>query len=290
MKQAMYYESLEDESVLCVLCPHQCRIAKNQWGRCGVRQNQDGMLVTWNYEKLVSLSLDPIEKKPLRRYKPGSWILSAGTFGCNMVCPFCQNYTIARAKPDELPFTTMTAENLVSYAEKSALEDGNIGLAFTYNEPTVWYEYVLETARLAKKAGLDVVLVSNGLIAEEPLQNLLPYIDAMNIDLKSFQESVYKQTLQGDLATVLRSIEQVQKKVHLEVTTLIVPGMNDGEEEIEAIAGFLSNISPDIPLHISRFFPHYLMQNVPATEIGVIFKAVEIAKKHLRYVYSGNVS
>ena len=289
MKEARYYQKTEEGGLRCTLCPHHCRIGEGKRGLCGTRENRDGILVALNYEEVASLALDPIEKKPLRRFHPGSSILSTGTFGCNLFCPFCQNYGLSRASLEDIQTRRISAKDLVAIAvgERSM---GNIGIAFTYNEPTVWYEYVLETSKLAKEEGLSVVLVTNGCIEEEPLLELLPYVDAMNIDLKTMNSETYKATLKGDLAAVQRTIERsVANRVHVEVTTLVVPGMNDSEEEIDALIQYLSGISPELPLHLSRYFPHYQMNDVPPTDPHIIYGAVKKAREKLKFVYTGNL-
>lgn len=288
VKEARYYQKLQDNSVHCLLCPHHCYIKEGQTGLCNTRENQKGTLLALNYEEVASLTLDPIEKKPLRHFHPGSVILSAGTYGCNMFCPYCQNYELSRAKAGSMRISHISAERLVDIAlqEKSR---GNIGIAFTYNEPTVWYEYVLETAILAKKNNLLVVLVTNGCIEEEPLEELLPYVDAMNIDLKSINATTYRTILKGDFNTTKRSIELAFKSTHVEVTMLMVPGLNDSEGELDKAISYLASISKEIPLHISRFFPRYKMNHIPATDSDAIYAAARRAQKKLKYVHIGNL-
>lgn len=270
----------------CNICPHNCKIEEGHLGLCNGRMNYQGKIICENYGKVTAMALDPIEKKPLYHYYPGSKILSVGSYGCNLKCPFCQNYDISMVKGNEIEASIITAKELVSKAI-SLKPLGNIGIAYTYNEPLIGYEYVGDCARLAKAEGLKNVVVTNGYICEEPLRELLPYIDAFNIDLKGFTEEYYHK-LRGDLVTVMRSIILASKKCHVEVTTLIVPGENDKEEEIEALAGWLAEVNPEIPLHITRFFPRFRMQDRDATAIEKVYKLVKIARKHLRYVYAGN--
>ena len=229
---------------------------------------------------------DPIEKKPLRRFFPGSWILSVGSFGCNLSCPFCQNHEISMAGPEEFQPKEMTPENLAALA-KSWEDHGNIGVAYTYNEPLVGYEFVRDTARLVRKLGMKNVLVTNGSASLLVLEELLPYIDAMNIDLKGFTESYYRK-LGGDLETVKDFIRRAAQGCHVELTTLIVPGENDSEARMEQEARWIASISPEIPLHVTRFFPQYRMENRRATEVSVVYRLRDIAGKYLKYVYTGN--
>jgi len=270
----------------CGICPHRCVLDEGQTGLCGARSNHGGVIRCDNYGLVTSLSLDPIEKKPLRRFFPGSFILSAGSYGCNMFCPFCQNYDISRASRMSVSYSTISPNELISKAI-ALIPRGNIGVAFTYNEPLIGYEYVYDCSVLAKKNDLKTVLVTNGFVNEEPLLALLPYIDAMNIDLKTFSESVYKK-LGGGLEDVKRTIVLSAPKCHVEVTTLAVPGMNDTDEEMKQISEWLAGINRDIPLHISRFFPRYKMLDRPATDPNSVYHLADIAGKALHYVYTGN--
>lgn len=272
-------------SVECTLCFHRCILREGQTGLCRARANRDGSIVPLNYGKLTALALDPIEKKPLRRFHPVSLILSTGSFGCNLHCPFCQNAAIA-AVGANVHTQDCTPEQLVQEALRLQSE-GNIGLAYTYNEPLVGYEYVRDCAGLAHRAGMLNVLVTNGTIGEAPWRALLPLIDAANIDLKGFTENWYRQ-LGGDLETVKRSILVAAEYCHVEITTLIVPGENDSEEEMRALSTWLASVNPEIPLHISRFFPRHRMQDRPPTPVPVVYHLAEIARERLRYVYTGN--
>ena len=270
----------------CEICPHHCRLDPGQTGFCGARTNLEGKVVCTNYGRLTSIALDPIKKKPLARFLPGSAVLSVGSYGCNLHCPFCQNYSISMADGQHALTTYMSPEELVRQAA-SLRQRGNIGIAYTYNEPLIGYEYVADCGRLAHDVGLKNVVVSNGYICREPLGRLLPLIDAMNIDLKGFTETFYKK-LGGDLETVKQSIALASQHCHLEVTTLIVPGENDSPDEMDRLSGWLSGIGAEIPLHISRFFPMYQYADKSATPVHDIYSLADIAGKHLRYVYTGN--
>jgi pyruvate formate lyase activating enzyme len=271
--------------LICQICPRHCDLRPGQTGFCRARRNDGNAIVCINYGKITSLALDPIEKKPLARFHPGSFILSIGSFGCNMRCPYCQNSDISMA--DECCQTIYIApEELVRKA--IALKPrGNIGIAYTYNEPLVGYEYVYDCATLARQAGLANVLVTNGMICAQPFAALLPLIDALNIDLKGFSQEVYT-FLGGDLATIQQSIRMAAERCHVEVTTLIVPELNDIPEAMEAEAAWLASISPEIPLHISRFFPRYRLLDRPPTPVETVHRLRYIATKYLRYVYTGN--
>jgi pyruvate formate lyase activating enzyme len=281
--KAKYYEKLNDK-IHCYLCPHNCVIENGHVGKCNVRLHEDGELFNLNYGEITSMSLDPIEKKPLYYFRPNTYILSAGSFGCNFTCSFCQNYNISQHRPES---EYMPKEQLV---ETVLNVKDNIGIAFTYNEPSIWYEYVYDCAKLLKETDENkaVVLVTNGFISEEPLKDLLPYVDAMNIDLKSFNNRYYRDICGGNLGPVLKTIELSAKACHVEVTTLLVSGENDSLEEVEEIAKFLGNIDKNIPLHLSRYFPRYKMDNRP-TDIEFMFKAESTAKKYLNRVGLGNI-
>lgn len=299
----------------CNVCPHACMLPPGATGRCRARKNYTGEEIVSditgkplipktyrndresgifpsNYGIVTSLALDPIEKKPLNLFYPGSYILSAGSFGCNLNCPFCQNHSISTSDGAEF----MSEDNCLSPEElvKIALDTkskGNIGIAFTYNEPLVGYEYVLDAARLAHKHDLKTVLVTAGCINKPIEDQVLPYIDALNIDLKSFRADVYKNTLGGDLDTVKSFIETACAMCHVELTTLIVPGMNDTEEEMTEICDYITSLpnGSDIPLHISRFFPRHRMTDRPPTDVATILTLHHLASTRLRHVFTGNV-
>lgn len=270
----------------CPICPHRCKIEEGHTGFCRARSNENGKIVCSNYGKITSIALDPIEKKPLARFMPGSWVLSVGSYGCNLRCPFCQNCEISMGSDKTIDTMTVTPEALVKKAAE-LIPEGNIGLAYTYNEPLIGYEFVYDCAELIREKGLKNVVVTNGYICEEPLIKLLPLIDAMNIDLKAFTEGFYKK-ISGGLDTVKRAIELSAKVCHVEVTTLIIPGENDSEEEVERLSDWLASISDEIPLHISRFFPRYQYISKPPTPIEKVYRLAEVAKRRLKYVYTGN--
>lgn len=286
MKEALFWKKKDDgDKVQCLLCPQQCVIAAGRTGFCRVRRNDGGNLYTMNYGRVSSYGIDPIEKKPLYHFYPGTLIFSAGTVGCNLRCGFCQNWQIAHGDPGTVD---ITPERLVEVAGEEHHGRRSIGIAYTYSEPLMWYEYVLETAQLARQAGLKNVLVTNGFINEDPLMKLLPHIDAMNIDVKGFNDEYYNKTCVGELHPVLRTVERVYQKCHVEITTLLVTGLNDSPEEIEGLANWLAGLNKNIPLHFSRYFPNYKMELTP-TPLATMEMAREIAGRKLNYVYLGNV-
>lgn len=272
--------------IICSVCPHHCALAEGETGRCRARGAQNGAVVSLNYGRVASLALDPVEKKPFARWMPGKFILSVGSFGCNLRCPFCQNDAISQAGAS-FPTTEMPPEDLAYLAEEF-VPRGNVGVAFTYNEPLIGYEYVRDTARLLKEAGLSAAVVTNGCMAPRLFRELLPLVDAFNIDLKGWRSSFY-DWVGGDLAAVKENIRQAAAAAHVEVTTLIVPGKNDDSADMEAEAAWLAEISPMLPFHISRYFPRFLTTEIPATPVAVIHRLAEVARRHLRYVYEGNV-
>ncbi|NLD47474.1 MAG: AmmeMemoRadiSam system radical SAM enzyme [Clostridiaceae bacterium] len=284
-KLAMFYNRIENSKVHCFLCPHNCVIKPGGIGTCRVRKNVDGDLYSLNYGKITAMALDPIEKKPLYCFKPGSKILSVGTFGCNLKCSFCQNWEIAHENPEVY---NITPEELLKKAE-SYIQQGNIGIAYTYNEPSIWYEFVYDTAKLVKDAGLSNVLVTNGFIGIKAIEKLLPYVDAMNIDVKAFTASFYSDICKATLDNVKETVEVSAGKCHVEVTTLVIPTLNDALQEISNLCKWLSRISPEIPLHLSRYFPNYRMNYIPQTPVETLEKARTEALKYLKYVYLGNV-
>jgi pyruvate formate lyase activating enzyme len=284
IKEAMYYKTLENGEVICELCPHYCRIQDGGIGLCKARKNQSSILVTLNYGEISSFGLDPIEKKPLYHYKPGTTIMSVGSFGCNFDCGFCQNYSISKGSPET---AFMTTDSLIGKAMELRSEK-NIGIAFTYNEPTIWYEYIKEGAQKAKKAGLDVVLVTNGYINSKPLKELLPYVDALNIDLKSMKDEFYQKICNGDVKSVKKAIELADNYCHVEITTLLIGGYNNEKDEIRALAKWIESINPDIPLHLSRYHPAYKFTE-PQTSVESMKSCLQIAKENIKYVYLGNV-
>ncbi|HEX2927546.1 MAG TPA: AmmeMemoRadiSam system radical SAM enzyme [Ruminiclostridium sp.] len=281
--EAMFYEKINGK-IHCYLCPHNCVIEDGHFGKCNVRTAEGGKLYTINYGEVTSASLDPIEKKPLQYFRPSTQIFSVGSFGCNFTCGFCQNYTISQFKANS---EFMPIGHLVNIASEMK---NNTGLAFTYNEPSIWFEYVYDCARMLKESAPEkaVVLVTNGYISSEPLKELLPYVDAMNIDLKSFSQSYYNGLCGGSLKPVLKTIEMAAGECHVEITTLLVSGENDSLEEVEEIAKFVQSINKDIPLHLTRYYPRYKLKNAP-TDIGFMIKAEETAGKYLNRVVLGNM-
>ena len=271
----------------CTLCFHHCVLEDGQTGYCRARANRGGAAASLNYGKISSIALDPIEKKPLRRFHPGSKILSVGSFGCNLRCPFCQNHEISMSGAEDAEALYLSPDALAEQAERLR-GFGNIGAAYTYNEPLIGYEYVRDCAKAMRKRGMLNVLVSNGTVEETPWRELLPLLDAANIDLKGFTEAWYRR-LGGDLETVKRNIRiAAETGCHVEVTTLLVTGENDGAEEIAALSEWLSGIDRTIPLHLSRFFPRYKTLDKPPTPVDTVYRLADIARKSLTYVYTGN--
>ena len=282
----------------CQVCFRHCDLKEGSIGFCGARIALEDRVTAANYGRITSLALDPIEKKPLHRFFPGTKILSVGSYGCNLRCPFCQNSEISwgdEAKLFAESADTLTPEQLVHIAKKYRPE-GNIGIAFTYNEPLVGYEFVRDTARLSHVEALKNVLVTNGSADIAILQEIAPFIDAMNIDLKGVTERYYNDVLGGNIEMTKQFIEEAVKHCHVELTTLIVPGENDSEEEIRALSAWVSElrdadgnrIGPDIPLHISRFFPRFHMTDRAATPVSRVYELAGIARENLNYVYTGN--
>ena len=282
----------------CGVCFHHCEIPEGGRGFCGARTCKNGVVIAENYGKITGLALDPIEKKPLRRFHPGSMILSAGSYGCNLRCPFCQNHDIswsaeAMACADRVE--TVSPEQLVRAALRMKPRR-NIGLAFTYNEPLTGWEFVRDAAKLSHEAGLLNVLVTNGTAEPGILEQLAPHIDAMNIDLKGFTERYYARVLGGSLGMVKAFIARAVQLCHVELTTLIVPGENDSEAEMRDLSGWVAGladeegrvIGTEIPLHVSRFFPRFHMIDRPATDVSLVYRLAGTAREKLKYVYTGN--
>ena len=278
----------------CPVCPHGCMLSEGQTGLCRARGMRDGVIVPLNYGIVSSIALDPIEKKPLARFFPGSVILSVGSFGCNLRCPFCQNWEISTSDGQEY---LRDADNCYVTPERlAALADelrgrGNIGAAFTYNEPLIGWEYVRDTAERLRERGLKTVLVTNGCVNPEIAEQILPLTDALNIDLKCFRAETYNKLLGGDLETVKRFIARAAEGCHVELTTLVVPGLNDSDEEIRALTEWIASLpgGEEIPLHLSRFFPRYHMTDRQATDRQSVLRLVSLARERLRWVYPGNL-
>ncbi|MCK5536687.1 MAG: AmmeMemoRadiSam system radical SAM enzyme [Bacteroidales bacterium] len=285
--KTLFFERLDNMRVKCTLCPHICILKENQTGLCNVRKNENGLLVSQNYGLVSALHIDPIEKKPIYHYFPGSEILSVGSIGCNLFCKFCQNWEISHPENNAFFKHRLSPEALI---EKALVNKNNIGIAYTYNEPIVYYEYVYDSARLAKQAGLKNIMVSNGYIKPEPLKKLLPNIDAFNIDLKAFTEEFYRKVTKSKLNPVLESLKIIHNAgKHLEITTLIIPGLNDNIDDFEALISWIQeNLSRKVPLHLSRYFPNYKL-NIEATPIATLDKLFAIAKSKLDFVYLGNI-
>ena len=290
MERARFYRVLDGEKVQCYLCPHQCRIAPGRRGICRVRENRAGTLYSLNYGRLISSNIDPIEKKPIFHLLPGSLSYSIATVGCNFRCHHCQNYEISQYPArhhDEIPGTLHTPAEVVAAAQAG----GCRSISYTYVEPTIFYEFAFDTAKLARAAGLKNVLVSNGYIGPEAAREIAPYLDAANIDLKAFSERFYHEVCGARLQPVLETIALLKElKVWLEVTTLVIPGWNDSTDELKEIAGFLAGLDPDIPWHVSRFWPTYIMKDRPPTPPETLLRAREIGlAAGLRQVYVGNL-
>jgi len=292
MKEAMFYHVIDGKTIQCDLCPHRCKLKNNQCGICGVRQNREGTLYSLIYGRVIAMHVDPIEKKPLFHVAPGSRSFSLATAGCNFKCKFCQNYEISQLRG---------TENLLQMGEKLAPDEivalakqqGCASIAYTYTEPTVYFEYAYDIATLAHKENLLNIFVSNGFISEEPLYLLSDVLHALNVDLKSYRDEFYKKNVCARLTPVLDALRIMKKlKFWIEITTLIIPGENDSKEELTDIATFIrTELGPEVPWHISRFYPHYNFSHYPPTPIGTLKTAYEIGKKQgLRYVYLGNVS
>lgn len=278
------------EQVLCDVCPKFCKLREGQIGFCRARSNIGGKIVPINYGQATSLALDPIEKKPLMRFCSGTYILSYGSYGCNLRCPYCQNASISMAGPDNCPHRLITPEGLTDLAvDLSRQEPENIGVAFTYNEPTVCFEFIRDTSKLLHEAGLKSVVVTNGGLVRKYADELLPHVDALNIDLKGFSDEFYRY-VKGEFDTVKEFIKAaVEHECHVELTTLVIPTKNDDPEEMEREVEWITSISPEIPLHLSRFFPRYKVDDLPPTPAETIYRLKDIAEKKLKYVYTGNL-
>lgn len=281
MKQAKFFTRLANDVVRCELCPHFCQIQPNSTGICRARKNFYGVLYATNYAQTVTIGIDPIEKKPLYHFHPGESVISLGSNSCNFSCNFCQNYTISQYS---VKTTEISIDKLLELTRKHKCRN----VAFTYTEPITWFEYVYDASKLLKSHNINTIMVTNGFINEEPLNELLPYIDAMNIDLKSFNHEFYRKFCGGELEPVLKTIQLASKGCHLEITNLLITQENDSVEDINRICDFIAKIDPDIPIHFSKYFPHYKMNN-PPTEDSTLYEAAEAAKNKLNYVYLGNI-
>ena len=289
-KEAVLYEKLDNKMVHCFLCGHQCRIADGQVGFCGVRRNEGGILYSLVYRNVIAMNVDPIEKKPLYHFLPGTLSFSIATPGCNFRCGFCQNWEISQMNIQEIPdyaSRDLSPEAVVS----GAIRKNCRSISYTYTEPTIYFEYAYDCAKAAKENGLDNVFVTNGYMSKEAIQMIKPYLDAANVDLKYFQDESYRKVCSGSLQPVLDSIKSMKESgIWVEVTTLIVTGSNDSPEELQAIAGFLAGVDKEMPWHISRFFPNYKLTNLEPTPEETMELAADIgARAGLKYVYLGNV-
>ena len=289
MYEAMFYEKLKNNEVRCNLCPHHCKIANFKRGICGVRENRDGTLYSLVYGKAISLAIDPIEKKPLYHFYPASDALSLATVGCNFKCLHCQNYEISQLPRERRKIIgeEISPEEVVSQAKSKNCRI----IAYTYTEPTIFFEYAYEIAKLAKEEGIKNVFVTNGYISEEALRKMSPYLDAANVDLKAFSEDFYKRICGAHLEPVLKSLRLMKELgIWVEVTTLVIPGLNDSEEELRKIAEFITSLGKEVPWHLSRFYPAYKLRDIPPTLVNVLHRGCQIGlEAGLRYVYTGNV-
>ena len=289
MKEAMFYEKLGDNVVECNLCSHRCRITDSKRGICAVRENRNGTLYSLVYGKVVARAVDPIEKKPFFHFLPGSRAYSIATVGCNFRCGNCQNFEISQMPKDRdlIVGEDLPPEDIIVAAKRNKCQS----IAYTYTEPTIFFEYAYDIARLASKEGIKNVFVTNGYITEEALTGIRPYLDAANIDLKSFSEDFYRKNCGAQLSPVLDSIRLHKRLgIWIEITTLIIPTLNDSEENLRKIAEFIRGVDEEIPWHISQFHPMYKLLDLPRTTIATLRRAREIGlEAGLRYVYEGNV-
>ncbi|MEM2784194.1 MAG: AmmeMemoRadiSam system radical SAM enzyme [Nitrososphaerota archaeon] len=282
------YEKLEDNKVQCLICPHKCIIFPDKLGICRTRKNIDGKLFSIAYGEITSIAMDPIEKKPLYHFWPGNYTLSISTFGCNFRCPWCQNWSISQVNFEEAYTRSMKPEEIILIAKR----EGSRIISYTYNEPLIWFEFVMDTAKLAKKEGMKNVLVTNGYTLIDTFKDLAPYIDAANVDIKGFTKDFYKKYCGGEMEYVLEATKYMKKSgIHVETTYLIVTTVNDSREEIKKMCEWhLNELGSDTPLHFSRFFPMYKFTGVEATPIKTLEMAAEIAKSYgIKYVYLGNI-
>ena len=283
MKEAFFYEKIEGGKLHCLLCPQDCRIAEGKRGFCKVRRNSGGVLYSEIFNRVMARGMDPIEKKPLYHFHPGAMIYSLGTRGCNQSCDFCQNWHMLQ--PDAAT-SEITAREVVEEARAR----GSVGIAYTYNEPTIWYEFVLECSQLAREAGLVNVLVSNGSVNADPFAQLAPHIDAMNIDIKSMDPEFYRRICKSKLEPVLATCQAAKAAgIHVEITNLVIPTLNDSDELIGKLVDFVAGLGKEVPLHFSAYFPAHKMTIEP-TPLASLQRAREIAREKLYYVYLGNVA
>ncbi len=287
VQEAMFYKRLENNKVQCLLCSHYCTISPGKRGICRVRENQEGALNTLNYRKLIAANIDPIEKKPLFHFYPGSQSYSIAAMGCNFRCLHCQNWSISQPERDVIEGQVVSPERIV----QNALDNNCLSISYTYTEPTIFYETALEVARLARNKSLKNIFVTNGYISPDALNHIAPYLDAANIDLKAMSDEFYRKVCGARLRPVLDRIKQYYKLgIWIEITTLIIPGYNDGDDELGEVAQFIAGIDKEIPWHISAFYPTYKLNDAPPTPVSTLQRAYKIGKdKGLHYVYEGNV-
>ncbi len=288
MKEALFWTVEKDAVIRCVLCPHECLLTGEKAGICRVRVHNKGKLYSTVYGKPAALHIDPVEKKPLYHFYPGHRILSVGTKGCNLRCRFCQNFSISQSGQEQFPAENyLSPENL---ADRAAAVEGNLGIAYTYNEPTVFYEYMLDTAREIKARGLKNVFVSNGYINPGPLEEFLPFADAFNIDLKAFSDEFYRKLTGGTLAPVLETLKAIVRSgKHLEITFLVIPGFNDSISEFETMTDWIATeLGSSVPFHLSRYFPSFRL-TVSPTPLATLHRLAEVAARKLHFIYTGNV-
>lgn len=286
--EARYYSKLNEKEIQCELCPHKCVVSNSQRGECGVRENRNGKYFTLVYNHPCALNIDPIEKKPLFHVYPGAKVFSLATAGCNLKCLFCQNWQISQAHPEDVEYVNLSPDDII---ERIKLYKVNL-IAYTYSEPTIFYEYMLAIAKKAKEEGIVNTSHSNGFINSKPLAEILGFMSAVNVDLKGFTEQYYKEMCGGELKPVLRSLKQIKKSgVHLELTTLIIPSKNDSPKMLRDMCKWIKNeLGEDVPLHLSRFYPKYKLKNLPPTPVETLIKAREIAMEEgLDFVYIGNL-
>jgi pyruvate formate lyase activating enzyme len=290
MKEAMLYSPLEDGKVQCILCNHRCIISSSKRGLCGVRENREGKLYTLVYGRAISLNVDPIEKKPIFHLFPGSTSFSIATVGCNFRCLQCQNHEISqmpRGEDGRVEGSEVSPSKIVSLTKQYRCQS----ISYTYTEPTIYFEYAFEIARQAHQGGIKNIFVTNGYMTEEALKTIQPYLDAANVDLKSFREEFYKEVCGAKLKPVLENLKQMrQMGIWVEITTLIIPTLNDSDQEFEEIAQFIVSLGREVPWHISAFYPTYKMLNLPRTPVSALHRARKIGiNAGLRYVYCGNI-
>jgi pyruvate formate lyase activating enzyme len=290
MKEAMLYSPLEDGKVQCILCNHRCIISSSKRGLCGVRENREGKLYTLVYGRAISLNVDPIEKKPIFHLFPGSTSFSIATVGCNFRCLQCQNHEISqmpRGEDGRIEGSEVSPSKIVSLTKQYRCQS----ISYTYTEPTIYFEYAFEIARQAHQGGIKNIFVTNGYMTEEALKTIQPYLDAANVDLKSFREEFYKEVCGAKLKPVLENLKQMrQMGIWVEITTLIIPTLNDSDQEFEEIAQFIVSLGREVPWHISAFYPTYKMLNLPRTPVSALHRARKIGiNAGLRYVYCGNI-